>query len=110
MIDFMTITLGQLHEMTLERGQRLDNEIRVLQDEVRDALEGRRNAELLFEENETDDNYSTLNEAESKYWDLDDKLDNAMTERDNLRTMIDLFRYVPDCKDIGDIANALTSI
>ena len=110
MTDFMATTFGQVLEMTLERGQHLDNEIKQLTNDVRDASEVRRNADLLFVENETRENLWALNEAEDKYWDLQDKLDELMIEQDNLRAMIGLFQNVPDCKDIGDLANALISI
>lgn len=110
MTDFMATTFAEVLEMTLERGQHLDNEIKQLSDEVRDASDVRRNADLLYIENETRENLWALNEAEDKYWDLQDKLDELMIEQDNLRAMIGLFQNVPDCKEIGDLANALISI
>lgn len=110
MTNFMATTFVQVLEMTLERGQRLDNEIKQLTNDVRDASEVRRNADLLFVENENPQNLWALNEAEDKYWDLQDKLDELIIEQDNLRAMIGLFRNIPDCKDIGDLANALISI
>ena len=48
MTDFMATTFGQVLEMTLERGQHLDNEIKQLTNDVRDASEVRRNADLFF--------------------------------------------------------------
>jgi hypothetical protein len=83
--------------------------IKQLQCDIQLALQVRIDAEDSYYKNETPQTASALDEAECKYWDLQDKLDDLDNELTYIEEMKAFLRNVPDCKDLKQLAYAFNS-
>lgn len=107
--DFnMNMTFAEvLHKIEVLRTE-LANEISQLKVTVEAASQVLRTAELSYLSSETEANLDTLNDAEGKYWVLQDKLDDVMLKHYRFEEAHDLFRNVPDCRNLHQLTYALS--
>jgi predicted nuclease with TOPRIM domain len=104
-MDFMNMTFAQMAEMIEVRRPELSKEINDLTSKVVDARQVLEDASQLYEKQPTDIALgSALDEADDKYWELQNKLDELHYENVQLADLARSFKYVSDCKDLLDVA------
>ena len=104
-MEFMNMTLAQLAEMVANRQPELLKEVSELTDKVVDARQALEDAAQLYEKQPTDLALgSALDEADDKYWELQNKLDGLHWENTQLAKLSHTLNYVNDCRDLLDVA------
>jgi len=104
-MDMMNMTFAQLADMIANRRPELSKEINDLTSKVVDARQVLEDAAQLFEKQPTDIALgSALDEADDKYWELQNKLDELHYENTQLAEFSYSIKYVSDCKDLLDVA------
>lgn len=107
-MEFMNMTLAQLAEMVANRQPELLKEVSELTDKVVDARQALEDAAQLYEKQPTDLALgSALDEADDKYWELQNKLDELHWENTQLAKLSHTLNYANDCRDLLDVASIL---
>ena len=104
-MDFMNMTFAQVLALVEERTPELCKQFYELAAKVAEASEVREKASDSYEV-DTDDITleNALNDANDNYWKLQDKFYELHLENDRLRDLARALKYVPDCKDLLDVA------
>ena len=104
-MDMMNMTLAQMAEMIANRRPELTKEIDDLTSKVVDARQALEDAAQLYEKQPTDLALGyALDEADDKYWELQNKLDGLHWENTQLAEFSYTLNYANDCRDLLDVA------
>ena len=107
-MNMMNMTLAQMADMIANRRPELTKEIDDLTSKVVDARQALEDAAQLYEKQPTDLALgSALDEADDKYWELQNKLDELHWENTQLAKLSHTLNYANDCRDLLDVASIL---
>lgn len=107
-MDFMNTTFAQVLQMTNDRLPELTKQIDELLEKCNVAGEVLAYARQRYDHDP--DNaalYKAVDEADNKYWELLDSLSSLRYERVQLQSLTRVLKYIPNCKDLVQVATVI---
>ena len=110
--QIMDMTLAEVLEKSKELLESLYPQLDAMDLQISEAYKQRVIAEEMWDQvwekaEDKTEAAKAYDDADDKYWELQNKQDDLNCKRESLAALIYRFKYINDCKDLVDLADVL---